>query len=177
MDDNNYSFTSLSSCLQFNTRDNSWKKVFGMNVERDDAACIVFHGNIVVSGGRDNNYDSLNTVESYDVFRDKWTSMPNMVYSHSDHSLVTVKDKMFVVPHENNNCEVFDNICKKFVAVKSSYTLTSNKAMSIGNKIVIFQHNRSSVVIYDVDKNEWYEESCDATNYFFCFSCVRMPQY
>ena len=55
-----------NSCLEFDTRDYSWKDVSGMNNARWVAACAVFKDKIVVSGGIDNNYNSLNTVESYD---------------------------------------------------------------------------------------------------------------
>ena len=56
----------INSCLEFDTRDYSWKDVSGMNNTRWVAACAVFKDKIVVSGGIDSNYNSLNTVESYD---------------------------------------------------------------------------------------------------------------
>ena len=59
-----------------------------MNVARQKAACVVFHGNIVVSGKFDNDNNHLNTVESYDVFANKWSSMPKMISIHSLNSLV-----------------------------------------------------------------------------------------
>ena len=54
----------INSCLEFDTRDYSWKDVSGMNNARWVAACAVFKDKIVVSGGSDNNYNTLNTVES-----------------------------------------------------------------------------------------------------------------
>ena len=101
--------------------------------------------------------------------------MPSMINSYYLHSLVSVKNNLFVMDDEN--CEVFDNVCKKFVALKSSYILNWNKAMSIGNKIVIFQHNGSSVVCYDVDKDEWSEESCEVTKNLEAFTSVKIPPY
>ena len=103
--------------------------------------------------------------------------MDNMINNHSDHCLVTVKNKLFIMDDGRNNCEVFDNVCKKFVALKSTYTLSLNKAMSIGNKIVIFQNDESSVVLFDVDKYEWSGESCEVTKNLVEFSCVKIPQY
>ena len=171
-----------SSCLQFDTKeenfsDKIWRKIAKMKETRYSPACVVFQENIVVSGGESINYDKLNTVESYDVFGNKWTSMPNMINPHYFHSLVTVKNKLFVVDDETNTCEFFDNVCKKFVAIKSSYTLNSNKAMSIGNKIVIFQNDKSSVIFYDVDKDEWSEETCEVLEDLKLFSCVKIPSY
>ena len=96
---------------------------------------------------------------------------------HSNHSLVTVENKMFVIPYVNNNCEVFDIVCKKFVDFKLPHTLFFIKAMSIRNKMIIFQYNRSSVVCYDVEKDEWSEEICKVTEDLRDFLCVKMAQY
>ena len=64
-----------NSCLQFNTSDCSWKEVATMNEARSNAACAVFEERIVVSGGWSNKEGVLNSVESYDVFPDKWSTM------------------------------------------------------------------------------------------------------
>ena len=81
-----------NSCLQFDTKDHNWKEVARMNEARRWAACAVFEGRIVVSGGRDNNRNELNKVESYDVIADEWSPMPNMINRHSFHELVVVRN-------------------------------------------------------------------------------------
>ena len=166
-----------NSCLQFNLNDNSWKEIREMNDEKDGAACVVFQGNIVVSGGMNNDNNELNTVESYDVFGDKWTSMPNMINSHSYHSLVVVKDKLFVIGNEIYFCEVFDNVSKNFVSFKHPPSMSYNKSVAIGNRIVVFQENQSTILCYDVDKDEWSEESCEVTKYLDDFSCAKLHCY
>ena len=163
--------------MQFNLNDNSWKEICEMNEVKDGAACVVFQGNIVVSGGVDNNNNRLNTVESYDVFGDKWTSMPNMINSHSYHSLVVVKDKLFVIGNEIYFCEVFDNVSKNFVSLKHPPSMSYNKSVAIGNRIVVFQENQSTILCYDVDKDEWSEESCEVTKYLDDFSCAKLHCY
>ena len=70
------------------------KKVAGMNEARRDAACTVFEGRIVVSGGLDINYNKLNTVDSYDVIADEWSPMANMIQSKRYHSSVVVRNKL-----------------------------------------------------------------------------------
>ena len=174
-DDDGY--ISNKSCLKFDTRDKNWKEISAMTVERDCAACTVFQGNIVVSGGTDNVDNELKSVESYDVFADNWSQMPDMINNHKFHSSVVVKNKLFIMDDGKNNCEVFDNVCKKFVTLKSSYTLDLNKAISIGNKIIVFQEFSLSVISYDVDKDKWSKESCEVTEYLELFSCVKIPQY
>ena len=79
--------------------------------------------------------------------------MPNMINSHSLHCLV--KDKLFVIGRRRDICELFDNVCKVFIALKTCFTdYILTDAMSIGNRIVVLQEIRSSVIFYDVDKNE-----------------------
>ena len=47
----------------------------------------------------------------------------------------TLKNKLFVMDDVNKNCEVFDNVCRKFVALKPKLIITYNKCLEIGNKI------------------------------------------
>ena len=54
----------LYSCLMFNPGDCSWKEVAEMNEPRYNASCTVFEGNIVATGGF--NDDLLNAGETYD---------------------------------------------------------------------------------------------------------------
>ena len=171
----NVGLMDTKSCLQFDTKDNRWKEVAPMNESRLEAACTVFEGNIVVSGGTFDGY--LNTVESYDVIADKWSSMPNMVNGKSSHSLVVVRNKLFVIGDYKDTCEVFDNNIRKFVVLKSPEISYLNTAVSIGSKIVIFQHNTSSMSCYDADKNEWSEEPCELTEHLCEFSCAKFPRY
>ena len=168
-------FLTTNSCLEFNTKHNNFKEACGMIEERSNAACTVFQGNIVVSGGENINNDYLKTVESYDVFAHKWTPMPNTINRHDAHSLVVVKDKLFVIGHEIDCCEVFDKVCMKFVSLKHPPSIDYNKSVPIGNKIFAFQDFSSSVISYNVDKDEWSEESCELTNCIQLFSCAKLP--
>ena len=42
---------SVNSCLQFNTKANTWKEVSIMNETRSSAPRALFEGNVVVTGG------------------------------------------------------------------------------------------------------------------------------
>ena len=95
----------IDSCLQFDTKDNNLKTVSEMLETRCNAACVVFQGNAVVSGGINNDEHKLNTVESYDVFADKWSSMPNMLKNKYLHNSVVIKDKLFVINIEFINIQ------------------------------------------------------------------------
>ena len=78
--------TATDSCLQFDTKQNTWKEVARMNHIRLNAACTVFEGRIVVSGGLKRNVGELKTVEVYDHSSDKWSDMPQMINGRHNHS-------------------------------------------------------------------------------------------
>ena len=180
--ENDFFVYVTDSCLKFDTKYNNWKEVSKINEERRVAACTVFEGRIVVTGGIDNNGQVLNTAESYDAVGDTWSPMPSMIRSRDQHSLVVVRNKLFVIggDRRNGSCEVFESVCNKFVPLKSHISFGSNAALSIGSEIFIF-HNRnlrsSSVVRYDVDKDEWSDKLCKATDKIIYFSCVKLPIY
>ena len=46
----------LKHCLMYSKESDEWIKIASLNIERGCAACTVFEGKIVVTGGRDNNY-------------------------------------------------------------------------------------------------------------------------
>ena len=176
-------YSSLHSALQFDpnfTNYHKWTKIARMDQAREDAACAVFEGNIVVCGGNnDNNRDSLNTVESYDVIGNEWSPMPNMINGAAFHSLVVVKNKLFVIADVTKACEVYESSGKKFVAIKSKlFFQLSNKVINVGNKIYVFSNDYStSVLCYDVEKNEWSEDSCEIINDLVDYSIVNIPSF
>ena len=91
-------------------------------------------------------------------------------------SLVVVKNKLFVISKVEDYCEVFDNICKKFITIKTTrqyFHITT--ACSIGNKIYVFQENYSDLVCYDTDTNEWLSEPCEVTLNYRDVSSVKVP--
>ena len=166
-----------NSCLQFDTRDCVWKEVATMNEPRSSAACAVFEERIIVSGGLSNNENVLNSVESYDVLPDKWSTMSNMNSGKYNHSLVVVNNKLFVISNIKDSCEVFDNICRKFITIKSPQfkCFPSTRAYSIDKKIFVLQDISSNIISYDTDKNKWSEESCEVTKTLRWFSSVKVP--
>ena len=172
-------WTRTKSCFQFGTKYYNWKEVAGMNEAREDAACAVFDGTVVVSGGWGNDGDELNTVEAYDVVADEWSSMPNMISGKYYHSLLAVRNKLFVIGRSRDTCEVFDKKSKNFVALKSSSVedVYLNKAISVGSKILVFQDKSAIVLCYDVDEDDWSKESCEVTEHLRSFSCVKLPRY
>ena len=170
----------FNCCLEFDTTDYSWKRVAAMNYPRSSAACAVFEDRIVISGGWINSFYVTKSVESYDVLPNRLSIMPSMNNGKYDHSLVVVKNKLFVVSNRirfKHNLEVFDNIYKKFITIKSPELnwFSVIKAFSIKNKIFAFKDESSKIICYDTSKNEWSEESCEVTKNLRYFSSVKVP--
>ena len=175
-------------CLKYDTKYKKVDRSIGLNLPRFKAACAVFQGNIVVSGGLVPGIEPIfgdpcnletSTVE---VFKDgKWSGMPSTVYRVSGHSLVAVKNKLFVI---GDSFEVFDDICRKFVVMKkvpsSLKFLFEQKnfvgAVSLANKIFVFRKNKTEVFVYDVIKEEWTTEICEAAKSIKFGCCVKLPQ-
>ena len=171
-------------CSQFDPKERSCKIMAAMNEARYCASCAVFDGRIVVAGGQNFEEDyRLDTVESYDFFADKWTQMPDMYGEKVGHSLVAVRNKLFVIDYDPDTCEVFDKTSGKFVALESPFGYRLDAAISIGNKIVIIEsYETETHVCYDVNKDEWYEESndkewCEITKNLRITSCVKIPRH
>ena len=175
---------TTNSCLQFDTKENNWREVVGMKWERTYAACTVFTGKIVVSGGLDVNINALNTVESYNVIADSWVSMPSMIEARYWHNLVVAKNKLFAIGgYTINACEIFDNACKQFVNINSpELSLLYLKVFSLGSKIFILEDSssvrrRRIIHRYDVEKDEWSQESQEATKHISDYSYAKIPFY
>ena len=135
------------------------------------SACTVFEGKIVISGGAVQTFfrvfEPTNTVEVYDHIADTWSYMPKMVRPRYDHSLVAIKNKLFVIGNISAACEVFEKLNNKFVSIKpfSMYfnlnDFSTVGAISIGNRIAVYGRGLSTIAFYDTDKDEWCEEECD----------------
>ena len=66
----NSSKKNVSSCYTYDINKNKWNKIADLNVARDFAACTVFEGNIVVTGGK-NNRLLFKSVEAYGFYENK----------------------------------------------------------------------------------------------------------
>ena len=163
---------SLSSSYSYNFDSNTWIETAKLNKARDCAACTVFEGKIVVTGGV-YYLPQIKSVEAYDYHEDKWTYLPDMIEERSYHAAVSMGNKMFVIGGKyTTSCEVFDSRSRKFSNINSDfYTYLGRHyfdASSIGNYIVVLQnfknpHIKKKVFLYDVEKEKWLNVNCDFT--------------
>ena len=164
------------SCVLFDTNTEKWNEVAKMNDYRINAASTVFEGRVVVSGGL-YEYRYLHTVEAYDHVEGKWSYMPSMINESCGHDMLAISNKLFAIGCGENFdiYEVYDTISGKFVILNTFPKLFDGTSISIGRKIMVFKINSSFVVIYDVDKNEWYGESFEVTKNTCDFHCLKIP--
>ena len=71
---------------------------------------------------------------------------------------------------------------KKFVLLKSPPTKlkfnnkNSAKATTIGNKIIIFQHDMKMAGIYDINEDKWSAEEYKSKDSYKITDLVKIPQ-
>ena len=174
----------LDSCIQFDpncSSNNKWKTVAKMNQAKQDVACAIFEGKIVLSGGCNFLYTQyFNAVESYDVIGNEWLPMPKTIEGVNKHSLVVVKSRLFVIG-STGLCQVLDNTSNKFVALKSNLSLWCfhyDTVINIGDKIYVYpsmERDTTKVFCYDVQTNKWSEDSCEFTKDLVYYSIVNIP--
>ena len=184
---NNSNELMLQSCLVYDTKNMEFIKSPSLKAARFRSACAVFLGRVVVSGGLipgihpvlrvpyNGDTDAVEVCEG-----DRWSEMPRLVERNRDHGMVAVKNKLFVIGDE---LEVFDDSSEKFVLMRnpphSLYNLYQQQnfvgAVSMANKIFVLRKNEQ-VVLYDVDKEEWFEMNFEAAIYIKFGCCLKLPQ-
>ena len=178
----------LGSCFANNLNSVRSSKLSDLNVARYDAACTIFESRIVVTGGRDEDYD-LKSVEAYDYYENKRTYLPDMVEERSQHAVVSMGCKIFVIGGNcTTSCEVFNSFSRKFTTLKSASNLSSLAIMStiatcIGDSVLVIHHpfentinpynGRPTVQLYDATEDSWSTVNSDFCKDFFNPACVR----
>ena len=93
-----------------------------MKVARHCESCAVFEGNTLVSGGfrvtPTTLSSHLESVESYDVFANKWSPMPGLVNHGVYHNLVVVRNKLFVISMFQGASKVFSNVTRNLLLLR-----------------------------------------------------------
>ena len=177
----NSSRKSISSCYTYDINSNTRNKIADLNVARDCAACTVFEGKVVVTGGANYVQGKLKSVEAYDYYEDKWTYLPDMIEARSYHSAVSMGIKMFVIGgFYTSNCEKFDSYSRKFTKINSEIKGSNFdkyfNALSIGNNIIVFKvaSTETVVYLYDVVKEQWLKVQCEFTKTMFYTSICKV---
>ena len=127
-----------SPSMFYDIKANKWTSIATVMESRNCAACTVFDGRIVISGGlrktriqnevNGNGYmnerlgflhENLNSIEIYDFHENKWSYFPSMLSSRNNHSVVSIGNKMFMIGGSRDYSEVFDSFTRKFTYIKT----------------------------------------------------------
>ena len=174
---------SLRSCYTFDINSSTLNKIADLNVARELAACTVFEGKIVVTGGF-NYYDrDLKSVEAYDYYENKWSYLSDMIEGRFDHAAVSMSNKLFVIGGRyTTSCEIFDSYSRQFTEIESDLTVPNMKskysmAACIGDYILVFHsyssYDETTTYLYDVCENKWSNIKCDFTKNLFDLSIFK----
>ena len=175
----------MNNCFEFNPVNYKIRKVKRMNAIRVGAACTVFEGNVVVSGGFDGfgGFVGGQTVETYDHVADTWSYMPSMVEGRKSHDLVAIKNKLFAIGGRENTCEVYDSCSKKFYLLKSPQKKfkfnfdNAAFAFSMADKIIVFDGAIKFGGCFDLNKEEWSEQLIEMVDDYIFSGCFKLPQF
>ena len=162
---------SVNSCYKYDIKDNKQYQVVSLQKERSHSACTVFEGKIVVTGGCKKRNIDLRSVEAYDHHENKWTFLCSMITAKSNHSSISIGNKIFVIGLGNlARSEVYDNISRTFTVFKfnplispfSSFSFNSLKTFGISNKLLVFGNFDSlddlQLYVFNVDLKKWVPE-------------------
>ena len=183
-------------CLEFDTKDCSWKYKSSMHEVREDPAACVFEEKIIVSGGMqyedddfvhvnlndESNHRTINTVEAYDPIEDTWERLPSMNFTRVHHQSIAVRNKLFVIGGGTKMNEVYDSTSKRFTVLKPPLSLRDTSqyntfaSFSVGSKLFVYFNDLSSVLSYDVIKKKWSEETSEPMKHLTDFSANKAPR-
>ena len=186
-------------CIEFDTKDCSWKNKSPMHEVRENPSACVFEERIIVSGGMqyeeedfdwvnlndEENHRAVNTAEAYDPIQDDWKRLPNMNLTRCRHGMVAVHQKMFVIGGGTEVNEVFDSTSERFTVLKQPLNFLGSggysvlnvfASFSIGSKLFAYFYGSPNVFIYDVIKKEWVEQALELMKNLTKFSAVAAPQ-
>ena len=86
-----------SSCFLFNTNTKTFKKVGNMKSKKYGHALVHIEGIVYSVGGRDEDYEELNTIETFDPVTEQWkTSDVKLHIARADHQAVAHKHFIYI---------------------------------------------------------------------------------
>ena len=175
-------FQRERTCLRYTTRNSKWENISNLCNARSCAACTVFEGKIVVSGGASDNWKGSNSVETYDHHDDKWTCLPDRIEERYNHGSVGMGNKMFVIGGSYcTTVEVFDNVSRKFTHIKQDELKFTVKlsVLGIGNQIFAFPKYYNSKIkrfyIFDFLNDQWCVKEIELPEIEYVISCSKLP--
>ena len=121
-------------------------------------------------------------MEAYDHAADTWSNMPSMIRDRAEHSLVAVRNKLYVFGGGTAEFEVYDSLNEHFSILEPPALLLNinhseiNNAFSFGNKVFILKNRSATLTTFDYVNQEWKEEPYECTEYIESYGCLKLPK-
>ena len=157
-----------ANCEVYSAECGEWTEVSGMNARRCAFALTYFQGKVWAIGGASSK-KVLDTVETYDLGENKWTTSDvRLLQKRVGHGAAIHGKKIFVIGgiinkvEETRSVEVYSSVTNQFTRVAEMNLARSYFGCSVlGNKIFVFggylnvKQMSGSVEVYDVRKDVW----------------------
>ena len=101
---------TLSSVVMLSDVNGFWQPVEPMQTERDEFTAVSIMDTIYAIGGRDNQLQSIKSVEKYDPHLNKWVYVNEMNIARWGHSACVMQNKIYVVGGKNSKHELVTEI-------------------------------------------------------------------
>ena len=161
----------LDKCEVYSLELSKWTEVSSMNTKRSNFALIYFDDKIWAIGGYSNG-THLDTIETYNLAENKWTTANTKLLSkRSDHRAAVHNKKFFVIGGGNKNgnlssVEVYSSETNQFSFVSSMNLRRANFGCCLCNSSLYVvggiedPNNRnvtdvSTVEIYEIENDVW----------------------
>ena len=159
----------LDKCEVYSFESCEWIEASSMNTKRGAFPLIYFQEKIWAIGGWSNG-TSIDTIETYELSENKWTTIDNKLLSkRSGHNAVVHNKKFFVIGGKNDNgqlssVEVYSSVTNQFSSVACmkigrSYfgcCIVKSRLYAIGGFVDTKNEiGTDDVEIYDIENDVW----------------------
>jgi len=81
----------------YDVQQDHWTIVTNTPIKRENPAAAALNNKIYVSGGSDENYYDVSSVECFDPDTNTWSQVKNMNIARSGHSLVSLYGRLYAI--------------------------------------------------------------------------------
>ena len=165
---------TFDKCEFYSFNSYKWTETSSMNTKRASFPLIYFQDKTWAIGGVSNGI-CLDTIETYDLSENKWTTIDTKLLSkRCSHSAIVHNNKFFVIGGVNENktrssVEVYSSVTNQFSFVSSmnisrtdfGCCVVNSRLYVIGGFFDIKNYNvTDGVEIYDIENDVWENGPC-----------------
>ena len=180
---------SLDKCEVYTSESAKWTEAANMNTKRSSLALIYFEDRLWAIGGNSNN-KSLDTIETYNLADNKWTTIDiKLLSKRRCHSAIVQNTKFFVIGGSNgkeilSSVDVYSSETNQFTFVSSmNLSRASFGCCLINTSLFVIggiidprsDETTDEVEIYRIENDVW-EKGPSLPLKLACFGCSSTEQ-